>query len=236
MGNQVAMLCVGLISAVACTQPAQAQQQPVLKTDSTASCPIDFVRAVFVHSFSLSSRAGASLFRDSSFRIISLGTKGFRGPDLRRRIAQLAHVSEKDVLGGGALEAFFGTPKFESSFLTQSGDGAAILIRDSGAGLISAICAIRDSAVVVPGGVFSLGNSEALLLEAMLSGKPHALAMRVVTLPRKERRGEQLAFLDGVKRVAASERQDLLPSETSALIDSSLRTLLSHSARDVHGP
>jgi len=200
-------------------------QQPTATAppDTGFSCPVGFVRVMQLHAWAISPTAADALFRDSTARTLPSGWKAFRGPELKKRIATLASVKAADVKGGWATQAFFGEPRFRQSFLDSTGNGLAMLIRDTGAGLVGSACVVVDSAAAAGVGPLLVLEGRSMVIGGSVGGIPHALALRVATVPSKTRREEAQAFREGVMKVAESPTQSLFPTKVTASIDSCLK-------------
>lgn len=227
-----AVLCIVLLSAV--TETRRADGQPVstqVPPDTGFSCPVGFVRVMQLHAWAIPPTAVERLFRDSTARTLPAGWKAFRGPELRKQIAKVASVKAIDVRGGWATQAFFGEPRFKQSFLDSTGNGLAMLIRDTGAGLVGSACVVVDSGAAAEGGALLVLEGRSMLIGASVNGIPHAIALRIATVPSKNRREEAQAFREGVMKVVGLPTHNLFPTKVTASIDSCLNRPTSGASR-----
>jgi len=219
----IALIVFGLEASRAEAEATPTQPPP----DTGISCPVGFVRVVQLHVWALSPAAAHALFKDSTARTLPSGWKAFRGTELRKHIAKLASVGVGEVKGGWALQAFFGEPRFRRSYVDSTGDGLAMHIRDTGAGLVGSACVIIDSAVASGAGPISVEEGRSMVIGATLTGIPHAMALRLATVPSKNRHTQAQAFREGVMKTAVSPTHDLAPTKVTASIDSCLRRPIS---------
>ena len=215
----LSVLSTPMFGVLANGQPSAESALP----DTGISCPVGFIRVIQLHCWEISPAASEKLFGDSTARVLPAGWKAFRGPELRKHIIRLASVGTQDVKGGWASQAFFGNPTFRHSYLDSTGNGFAMFVRDIGERLVGSACVIVDGAASAHVGALPVEEGRSIIIGIRVDGRPHAVALRVATVPQKSRRREAQAFREGVAKVAVSPTHNLLPTNVTASIDSCLR-------------
>jgi len=223
MGTILRILRIALFASLLGAQRAEGQAVPAqAPPDTGISCPVGFVRVIQLHAWALSSTAAKALFKDSTARTLPSGWKAFRAPELRKRIAKLAAVDAAEIRGGWAAQTFFGGSKFKRSYLDSTGNGLAILVRATESGLVGSVCVIVDSVGQTDVGPLLVVDGQSMLIGVSLGVSPHALALRIATVPSKTNRKDAEAFRQGVMKAAAPSARAFFPTTVTAPIDSCL--------------
>lgn len=224
MAIRVLTVLAAIFAATLGIRESNAQQAAVAAAppDTGISCPVGFVRVMQLHAWALSTAAAERLFGDSTARALRSGWKAFRAQELKKRIAKLAAVDAAEIRGGWAAQAFFGESRFKKSYLDSTGNGLAILIRDTEAGLVGSACVIADGVVRTDVGPLPVVDGRSMVIGVSLGANPHALALRIATVPSKTQPKEAQAFRDGVMKVAAPTVRTFFPTKVTAAIDSCL--------------
>jgi len=190
-----------------------AQLRTLQLTDSVASCPVGQARAIFLQLFKGSDRAIDPLFPSgTTTRLDSIEGWRFRATGIRRRLAFLAHSHAAEYSGSAAVCAFYAAT-FNTSLLTETGDGLAISAAPESSLYVVAICVVRDSLPSGASSTWRLREKDILLMRLTVEGEEHVLALRPVTLPREQLKREQREFRRAAMLAAGPEPKALFASK-----------------------